>query len=885
MKLLRQFRAWLRREHLDAEMTEELHAHLEMQEAENRARGMTPEEARHAARRQFGGVEQIKEIARDGRGLRWLDELRQDLRYAGRKFGKAPGFTAVVVLSLAVGIGANTTVFSWLNGALFHPLPGVTANLFAIEARNAAGTYPGSSWLEFKDLAERLPAFASLVAQRPRMLGLGDSEKGERIWGELVSGDFFATLGVRPVLGRFFRSAEAMAPGGDPVAVVSYRFWRQRLGGRPDAIGRTIKLNNRVFTVIGVAPEDFAGGWTTLAFEVWVPLTMATELTPASKELTTRDYRAYILLGALKPGASVVEAREELAAATRALAAEHPGANADIRFELTPLWRSPRGGVLVRGAATLQLFAALLLVIVCVNTANLLLARASVRRREIGIRLACGAGASRVMRQLLVESLMLGFAGAALGAVFSWWGVGALRHLSVPTNVPVQLFVTLDWRGLAFAAGTGLTCGVLFGLAPALQLVRGDLQQALRGGRGAVSGRSWLRDALVAVEVAVALVVLVLAGLFLKSFRNAQTFNAGSGSNRVLLVTSDFIGRAYTRTEMRSFLREAQTRLAEIPGVEAIAAINILPLDVRGMQKATVGIDGAPAAAGDRSEIVYFGATDGYFAAIGLPFIGGRDLAPVDDAKRPLDAVINEEMARRFWPDLSATYGPGAGPLGHRINVDDVDYEVVGVVPNAKYESVSERPQPAVWLTARHVMFGNPVFHLRLTAGDPLRLLPAVRAAFHGLDPELSIYGGRSLAQHLDSSLFLQRTPAQMLGWLGPLALALAALGLYAVLAHSLAQRTQEIGVRLTLGATPGSVVVLMLREGMRVVLAGAALGWAVAFGFGWFFRAKLVGVPLGDPVIYAGVPVLLLAIAALACWLPARKAAWVDPMVALRAE
>ncbi len=801
-----------------------------------------------------------------------------DLRYALRALTKTPGLSLVIVLSLGLGIGANTTIFSWLNGAIFRPLPGVSADLLCVEARDAAGTYTNSSWLEYRDLVGRLPSFASLVAQRPRAFYLGDSEKGERIWGELVSGNFFATLGLRPALGRFFRSDEAATIGGAPVVVISHRFWLRQFGGRPDAIGRTIKLNNRTLTVVGVAPAAFVGGLTSLAFEAWVPLTMATELTPATSELSHRDNRGYMLTGTLQPGIARAQAEGELAAAARALAAAHFDTNDGVRFELLPLWRNPRGGAIVSGAlATLQLFAALVLVVVCVNTANLLLARASVRRREIGIRLACGAGAGRILRQLLTESLLLALAGAALGVVLALWGVDALRHAPVPTNLPVRLDAALDWRGLLFAAGVAIACGIIFGLAPALQLARADVQHALRGGRGSLAGRSRLRDGLVAAEVAVALVVLVLAGLFTKSFRNAQAINPGYTPDRVLLVTVDLVGRGYTRPAMRSFVRDAQLRLARLPGVEAVAAANLLPLDIRGVPRESVTIDGSPRQPGDTAQIMYFNATSGYFATMGMPLLAGTDLAPLDEQKRAPDAVINEEMARRFWPGIS--------PLGHHLRLDGTDFEVVGVVRNAKYENLAERPQPAAWPNARNMWLFTPVFHLRIPSGDPLKLLPAVRDVFHTLDAEVSVYDGRSLAQHIDNSLFLQRTPAQMLGILGPLALVLAAIGLYSVLAYSLAQRTQEIGVRLTLGATPASIIGLMLREGMKVVLAGAAAGWIVAFGFGWWFRQKLVGVPVGDPAIYAGVPALLLAVAALACWLPSRRAAKVDPMTALRAE
>ncbi|MEO6568800.1 MAG: ABC transporter permease, partial [Opitutaceae bacterium] len=730
MKLLRKIATLFRKQKLDADMAEEMREHLERRVAANVAAGMTDEEARFAARRQFGGVEQLKEIAREQRHGAWFEEFIQDLRYAVRQFARTKGFTTVVVLTVAIGIAANTTIFSWLNRAVLRPLPGVSANLFGVEVRDATGTFTDTSWLEYRDLVERLPSFANLVAQRPRMLDVGDSDG--RVWGELVSSNFFLALGVKPALGRFFLPEEAASIGGAPVVVISHTFWQRQFGGRADAIGRTIKLNRRVLTVVGVAPAEFIGGWPGLAFEVWAPLTLAAELTPATSELSSRSNRSYALLGALKPGATPAQAEGELAAATRAFTLEHPETNTGIRFELLPLWRNPRGGALItRALATLQLFAALVLVVVCVNTANLLLARASTRQREIGIRLACGACASRIIRQLLTESLLLAVAGAALGALLSCWGIDALRHLPVPTNLPVHLDVALDGRVLLFTVSLGVACGIIFGLAPALQLVRGDVQHALRGGRGSVGGRSRLRDGLVAMEVAVALVVLVLAGLFTKSFRNAQIISPGYTSDRVLLVTANLVGRGYTRPEMRSFIRDAEAALAQLPGVTAVATANMLPLDLRGVPKESIRIDGAPRLPGDAAQILFFNTTRGYFAAMGMPLLAGTDLAPFDDEKRPPDAVINEEMAQRFWP--------GGSPLGHHFKLDGTDFEVVGVVRNAKYENLAERPKPAAWPNARNLWLFTPVFHLHVSAGDPLSLLPEVRGVLRDLDPEVSV--------------------------------------------------------------------------------------------------------------------------------------------------
>ncbi|MEY2880743.1 MAG: hypothetical protein RLZZ15_3123 [Verrucomicrobiota bacterium] len=802
-----------------------------------------------------------------------------DLRYALRTLAKSPWLSLVIVLSLALGIGANAVVFAWLNASLLRPLPAVPATILGLEARNAAGTYVATSWLELRNLAERLPALdGAVAAHRPRTFNLGEPERGERVWGEFVTGNFFPVLGVRPALGRFFRADETATPGGAPVAVVSFQFWQRQLGGDPTALGRTIKLNNRTVTVVGVAPEGFVGAFQNLAFDVWVPITLLSDLMPASRELTDRGIRSMLLFTVLPPGVTAARVEGELAAAARALAAAHPAESDGIRYELLPLWRNPRGGAVFNGLlALLQLFAGLILVVVCVNTANLLLARASTRTREIGIRLACGAGAGRVVRQLLTESVLLALAGAALGTLFALWGVDLLAAVPTPSNMPVKFSVALDWRALVFAAGVGVACGVLFGLAPALQLARADVQQALRGGRGAVGGRSRLRDVLVALEVGVALVVLVLAGLFLKFLRNARTIHPGFDREKILLASADLVGRGLAEPAMKNFMRDALARLAALPGVELAAAANTMPMDIRGVPKTPLTIDGAPRPPGDTAQIAYFRATPGYLALMRMPLVAGTDLAPLAQEARPLDAVINEEMARRFWP--------GRSPLGHKFHVESADYEVVGVVRDANLENFGERPQPAAWITSRGVPLTSPVLHVRVRAGDPRAVLPAVRAAILALDPELVLYDARAFTQHLDNNLFLQRAPMQLLGVLGPLALALAAIGLYAVLAFAVAQRTQEIGVRLTLGATPASVVALIVREGMKVVLVGAALGWVVAFALGWFLREKLVGVSALEPVVYAGVPALLLAVAALACWLPARRAAKVDPMAALRAE
>lgn len=801
-----------------------------------------------------------------------------NLRFLFRSITRAPFLTAVIVLSLGIGIGANTVIYSWLKGALLNPLPGVEApRLVSLEVKDDTGNWVSTSWLEYQDLQKMAPSFDCIAAQRARSFYLGDSERESRAYGEYVSANFFAVLGLKPQLGRFFRAEEVSHPGSAPVVVLAHDFWQKHFAGDAQVVGRTLKLNGTVLTVIGVAPREFRGGFNALAFDLFVPATMATVLQPASRDFTSRTVRHYTLLAQLKSGVSLAQVQGELDAAAQTLLKAYPETNRGLAYGVLPLWRSPRGGqMMVASLATLQVFGVLILVVVCVNTASLLLARASTRQREIGVRLAIGGAPARILRQLLGESIVLALIGAAAGLLFAAWGVELIRQIPLPAagSYPIRLSPELDASAFAFATLVAVLCGVLFGLAPATQLARSDVQQALRGGRGALGGRSWLRDGLVALEVAVALVVLVLAGLFLKSFRNALATDTGYDTAHVMLASVDLGGRGYDGERGRRFLEEALRRLRDTPGVVATAAAANVPLDVRGLATGVFAADGKPF--DPNWKALYFDVTPGYFAAMGLTFIDGNDLAPLSRPDLPLDAVVNEEMAQRYWPEGS--------PVGRKFNINDMWFTIVGVVRNAKYESVGESPKPMAWLTLRRQFVSAPVLHVR-TSGDPRATLGAMREVVRSLDPELGLIDPRTLAAHVDSNLVMQRIPVRMLAVLAPLALALAAIGLYAVIAYSLAQRVQEIGVRLTLGATPSGVVRLMIWQGLRVVLAGAAIGWVAALVLGYLLQAKFVGVAFGDPVIYGGVPLLLLAVAALACWLPARRAARVDPMVALRSE
>lgn len=802
-----------------------------------------------------------------------------------RTFLGAPFLSFVIILSVGLGVGANTAIFSFLGATVFRPLPGVTADVLTIETSQRQRR-SGASWSDFRDVRERLAPLAEVTAQSVRSLYTESGARTERVWAQLVSDNFFPAFGVAPALGRFFLADEASVIGREPVVVISHSLWQSRYGGSPEAIGQTLRLNNVPLTIIGITPPKFQGGVIALAFDVWVPATMGPRLIADPAQFSERNFRVFQLDVVLKPGVSQVQVDRELELTRRALAADFPDTNKEISYRLQPMWRGTRAGeILMPVYATLQVFAALVLGVVCINTANLLLARATVRRREIGIKLAVGAGPARIIRQLLGESLLLALAGTALGAFGAAWGIDAIHYLKMPTSVPVKIDPVFDLNAFGFALGLGAFCGIVFGLAPALQLARIDVLPALRGGAGALGGRHRFRDFLVGAEVAVALVILILAGLSYRSFHNAQNAPSGYDAHRVLLASVDLMARGYNGERRAEFVRHAHARVLEIPGVESAAIAYLPPLEMHGLPKAAIRVDGVKLASDAAAQVIWTTTTPGYFATMGIPLIAGSDIAPTDRRDRALDAVINETAARTFWP--------GASPLGRKFTLMERTYEIVGVARDTKYETLGEAPHPAVWLTLRGGVMNVPNFYVRARSdagpgpgrSDPLALLPEVRNVVRQIDPDLALYEGRTLAQHIDNNLAIQRVSANFLSALAPFALVLAGIGLYAVLAYAVAQRTQEIGVRLTLGATPRGVVLHIVLGGMKVVTLGAAVGWAVGYALGWYLRPKLVGIQAIDPTIHFGVPAALLVVAVFACWLPARRAAEVDPIAALRTE
>jgi len=808
--------------------------------------------------------------------MTWFDHFRRDARQAARAIVRMPVLATVVVVSLAIGIGVNAAIFSWIQGLVFKPLPGVrdAASFLLIEPRSDIGSSVGTSWLEYRDLRERLTSFREILLFKMVPLTIGAPPNTVRAYGQLVSGNYFSALGLVPSLGRFPTPDEVSTPGGQPVVVVSDGFWKTRLGGGSDVVGRRILVNGQDLTVIGVAPPKFQGTVTMLDFDLWIPATMAPVLFTGSRELEDRASRGYDMMARLRPNATPEQAQREAASAMAALGRLYPETNAATSIDLFPFWKTPRGPqqMLVGALAILQGIMLVLLLAVCANTANLILARATARRREVGIRQALGATRWRVVSLLMTESLLLALLGAGLGTFIAAWGTNALRAVPMIGAFPIRFQSSLDGTGLAFAIGLGLLCGLIFGAAPAIQLSRVNAYSELRSGpRMAPKGR--LRNTLMGAQVALAVVVLVAAALFYRSFSETRGMDPGFRREGVLLAAYDLTGRNADSTAARLFAARLLDKARALPSVEAAAIASSVPLDIHGHPVRAFELEGRARSDAGRDLALSNTVTPDYFRTMGIPLRAGRTFVELTDADAPPQAVVNDEFVRQY-------VGSGE-PLGRRLTTRGGTYTIVGVVKTSTYDSFGETPKPIIYLSYRDRPFGTGEIHLRTRVGSETLLAPQLQRVVRELDPTLPVYDVRTLVEHVDKNLFLRRIPARMFVVLGPLLLVLAAIGIYAVVAYTVSHRTAEIGVRIALGATAARVVRQIVRETLRVVGIGATVGWALAF-------LVAIHVMRGAPinlVIFLGVPVLLMLVAAGASWLPARRASRVDPVVALRAE
>jgi predicted permease len=690
----------------------------------------------------------------------------------------------------------------------------------------------------------------------------------------LVSGNYFSVLNLTPSLGRFIEPREATQPGGEPVVVISHDYWQTHLAGRPDVVGQFIRVNDRPLAIIGVAPETFQGTITGLQFDLFVPATMAPALLAGSNELENRNLRGYQVMGRLRQDVSEAQAQTELTSTMAELARRYPESNADMLGDVKSFGSAPRGPqrMIATGLYALQGMMLLVLLAVCLNTANLVLARASSRYREVGVRLALGAGPGRVIRLLIVENVVLALLGSGLGVLVAIWGTQALRAMPAYGALPIKFQTSVDWMGLTFAIGLGLASGVLFGLAPALQLAHVDPQQALRTGLRS-SGRSAVRDGLMGLQVALALLVLVVAGLFFRSFVETRELDPGFRTEGVLLAAYDLTGRSTDDSSARTFATRLLERLRALPSVEAAAIASNVPLDIHGLPLRGFTLEGRAANRDEPDQSLSNIVTSGYFKAMGIPFVSGSDFVDLSDTAMAPQAIVNEEFVRRFLD--------GGEPLGRKLENSGRAYVIAGVVKTTTYEAFGEPPTPAMYFAFRDRPRYVGEIHLRTKPGTESVLGAEVQSIVRELDPTLPVYNIRTLGEHIDKNLILRKVPARLFVVVAPLLLALVSIGVYAVVAYAVSQRTSEIGVRLALGATANRIVRQIVIESLRVIAFGALCGWLLAL----MIDLHLIRGGMADAPVLIGVPLLLMSVAAFSCWMPARRATLVDPVVALRQD
>jgi predicted permease len=813
----------------------------------------------------------------------------QDLSFGLRLLQKSPGFAVVAVLTLALGIAANTTVFSWIDELLLRPFPGSSqSQQLALLEMITAGVPNGAnqtSYLDYLDYRNNLKSISGLALHREDVFTLGESIHAQAVWGELVSGNYFAVLGVKPALGRVFTPEEnGDKLGAYPVAVISYRLWRNYFHGDRSLVGKIVRVNRHELTVVGVAPPEFRGTMPGLVFEMWVPVTMGAELGMLD-DSTFRDREARRFYGVvrLKPGVAIEQARAEAAAFSHNLEAMSPDTNRGVTAAILPVWEfhSAAPELLLRPLRILMAISVLVLLIVCANVSNLLLARSIVRRKEISIRLALGAGSWQLLRQLLIETLLLAGAGAIVGLWLAAWMGDMLPALIPKVSVTVAAGGQLNGRILAFTILICVGATLFSGAAPALLWLRTDVNETLReGGRsGSPSAQSHrMRDLLVVAEVALATVALVGAGLFLRSFRNARAIYPGFDKNKVLLTQFYLGSTGFSTRDMQDFFQRLAARLRSAPGVVEVSYADFAPLGSSSGPYDDAEPEGYVAGKGESMEINRDLVAPHYFDLLKIPLVEGRDFRDSDDRAAPPVMIVNQTFVRRYFG--------GGGAVGRRVRYRDKWFTVVGVARDSKYFNVAEEPRPHFFAPFRQISGNDTRVHLFVrVAGDPDAFTATLRREVAAVDPNAGAFFPMPLTEYTEVTMVPQRVAASLLAAMGLVSLALAAVGLYSVMAYAVTQRTQEFGVRMALGAQRSDVLRDVLRRGMKLTIAGLVAGIAGAFAVTRLVSSMLVNVDAADPVTFAAVAVFLALVALAASYVPARRATQVDPMVALRCE
>ncbi len=908
-----------RREQFDSDLREELRLHRELREQDEIDRGLSPEDAHYAAQQRFGNDLLLREESRDLWRWNWVENLFHDVRFGLRQLGRNPGFTSVVALSLALGIGVNTAIFSLINAVMLRTLPvkaperlvfldragRVGEDLEAVSSDNGSENESPFSYPAYEEFRAHADAFSSLFG----FVSLGKSHmnidgQASLADGELVTGDYFPGLGVSPVLGRTITREDAK-PGAPRAAVISYNYWVRQFGRNPAVVGKGVMVDGVSFTIVGVTPPEFFGLQPGRSVDVWVPLVEETRLlpygmssTPGGRALfTSRDWWWLIIAGRLRPGVTAQQATAQLdvlfrqsVTAGRKVALD-PKDNLHIRLQ-----PAARGLAILRQQFSkplwiLMIIVGVVLLIACANVATLLVARATVRQKEIAVGLSMGALRARLVRQLLTESVLLAGFGGLLGLLFAFWGSHTLALLMSEGSHPLELNVQPDARVLAFTAAVSVLTGILFGLAPALRATRVDLTPALKSSAGAISAlgqraRWGLGKSLVVAQVALSLPLLMGAGLFVQTLGNLQSRNLGFDQHRLLLFGIDPSKDGYQGERLHDFCGQLLARLQALPGVRS-ATVSEVTLVSGTQDQMPIAVEGYKPKPGESMGVDWNNVGPSFFATMGIRMVLGRDIDGRDTSTAPKVAVVNEAFARRFLD--------GRNPLGYKIDLKNpfsevpekvLVYEVVGMVQDSTYASVRDESHPTVYVPFDQMPWRPWGIHYEVrTVGDPLALVPSVRQAVRALDPNLPISNVKTQTAQIAEALTDERLFAQLSSFFGGIATMLAFIGLYGLLAYAVARRTGEMGIRMALGAQRRDILRLVMGETLVIVGVGIALGVPAAFVAIRFVQSMLFGLRPTDALTASVAAAVMILVALLAGYIPARRATKVDPLVALRYE
>jgi predicted permease len=891
----------------DEELNTEIRHHLDEAIRDRLARGEAPDEARANALREFGNVGLVKEVTREVWGWAALERLLQDLRFGLRMLRKHKGFSLIAVLLLALGIGANTALFSVVDAVLLRMLPVSSPERLVLLSRSSSGTATDNfSFGMYERLRDTDQTLAGLLAYYPlRLTASVGGQPEPALNGQLVTGNYYAVLGVKAARGRMLMPDDDRVPGAHPVCVISDGYWQRRFGRNPNVIGKTISLSNQPFTIIGVTPPEFFGTEVGAAMDITVPLTMQEQVMPGIRSFMQGGGSRLRVFGRLQNGVTMEQAQASLgllyqqymADEFKRASASTKGKSPDPKMltERLLVTSGSQGLSALRRQFSQSLFVlmgvvALVLLIACANVAGLMLARAVTRRQEMAVRLALGAGRLRLMRQLLTESLLLAGLGGLLGLLFAWWGTRLLLPWLSQGEIPLHLSFKPDLRLLVFTAAAALLTGVLFGLAPAWLTTRVDLQAALKQdapAAGKHGARLSFGQVFVMAQVALSLLLLVGAGLFVRSLQKLQQVDTGFARENVVVLKLEPVGSdrkwdvlARLTTMYDELLRRAQA----LPGVQTASLIGYSPMSRREWlamgetpdNRATISLPGYTPSSDEELDIHWMQVYPNSLAALGIPLVAGRDISAQDNSRAPRVAIINESMARRFFGNEN--------PLGRRFGLRTGEVEIVGVAKEVKYRSFREQGRPMFYLPFQQpgTSRGQMTLVVR-TTGDPVPLAAALQREARALDPAMPMFTAETLAAQLDASLAQERLVAALSSVFGLLALLLACIGLYGVLAYDVARRTHEIGIRMALGASAGRVVRLVLRETLWLMSIGIVLGLGAALAVTRWVKSMLFGLEPYDPLTMGLAVLLLLLVAAVAAYLPARRASRIDPLAALR--